>query len=787
MAGNVDPNFGYELELELNQCANVYGQAPCTAVGSPGFECYNCYSTCQDKPNYIVTTGKVNFSADLVRPPPLQSPPPTPATFDPSILGEEISLSADDNGTENMRMGGNGAANWWGTARSTTSKTSGKWVFELQTKLAYASNTSEAAAGFCPASFPADGFPGWTGFAGVSIDNKFNLEYGFYQPDNTTASGHDWTNINDKIMVAIDLDNLTAGWVSGGTYISNWSISGGAWHAVAACDGGSLIANFGANDFTETIPPGFSAWNDSSTGVVPTDSYPCITKPPVLTPTEIKRGDGLAVRGAATITLRDFVATDAPPMGLDPYWETRLTPVTGTFFPRFKSRYPFLQRSKALLYYYTWAVDGTQVMKSVREYVFDTMDGPDPSGTITIKLKDVFSSVEGTNHATPLVDESTLTSNINNNVTSIGISNPGPGWTPTDNIFRIDDEIITYAAFDGTTATGCIRGAYNSTPVKHDAPARTQIVTIYDTENVVDVIYDLLVVQGGMDPRHIPYNNDPGNPDEWDIEKANYLSGHNITMAIPEPRTVGELVKSLCIQCYLHLWFEPTTSKLRLAATNTQLAELDATPISDAVDILAGTTRIKEKRKGMYTQGWVYYDKITPLAANATENFTSLAVETNTELESPEAWGEERRFISLADWLNGAGNIAIVTAQRIIRENTAPRYEVTFDTDNEVTPLLTGEFITLRSDRITRADGTPENLSCQIIKANETIPTVSTRYTATILRVIDPDYTPRFGLIVNVANEGVEYGDALPADRDQWAWIADQNGFNNGDDPYSIL
>ena len=41
------------VAMTVDRCANTYGVAPCTASGAVGTECYNTYSTCQDKPNYI--------------------------------------------------------------------------------------------------------------------------------------------------------------------------------------------------------------------------------------------------------------------------------------------------------------------------------------------------------------------------------------------------------------------------------------------------------------------------------------------------------------------------------------------------------------------------------------------------------------------------------------------------------------------------------------------------------------------------------------------------------------
>jgi hypothetical protein len=58
------------VECDMDFCANVYGNAPCTAsVGVTGAaKCYNTYATCQDKPHFVKITKTYRFcdqNADL--------------------------------------------------------------------------------------------------------------------------------------------------------------------------------------------------------------------------------------------------------------------------------------------------------------------------------------------------------------------------------------------------------------------------------------------------------------------------------------------------------------------------------------------------------------------------------------------------------------------------------------------------------------------------------------------------------------------------------------------------
>jgi len=61
------------LELTVDRCSNVYGSAPCTAAGAAGSECYNTFSTCQDKTNYSKAAQTIKFVSRGVMSPPGES------------------------------------------------------------------------------------------------------------------------------------------------------------------------------------------------------------------------------------------------------------------------------------------------------------------------------------------------------------------------------------------------------------------------------------------------------------------------------------------------------------------------------------------------------------------------------------------------------------------------------------------------------------------------------------------------------------------------------------------
>lgn len=49
------------VEEDLDYCANTFGSAPCTAIGSGDDKCHNTYANCQDRANYVKSTKTYKF------------------------------------------------------------------------------------------------------------------------------------------------------------------------------------------------------------------------------------------------------------------------------------------------------------------------------------------------------------------------------------------------------------------------------------------------------------------------------------------------------------------------------------------------------------------------------------------------------------------------------------------------------------------------------------------------------------------------------------------------------
>jgi hypothetical protein len=157
-------------------------------------------------------------------------------------------------------------ASSWVAARATTSKSTGKWYFEV--------TVSSGATG-------AIGYVGW-GSASAALDNALGIDvYGWgwgnsagpYKGHNGTFTGYGTapaaTNV---IMVALDLDAGKIWWGKNGTWFGSPAgdpgagtnaaysgVSGTLFPMVAPFLTGKITANFGGTPFTYTSPANFGS------------------------------------------------------------------------------------------------------------------------------------------------------------------------------------------------------------------------------------------------------------------------------------------------------------------------------------------------------------------------------------------------------------------------------------------------------------------------------------------------------------------------------------------------
>lgn len=185
------------------------------------------------------------------------APPPATTTWNPADKNANITLSGG-NLTASASVGGDNLV------RSTTSKTAGKWYWEV---------TSDHGGG--------EDSPGGLGTASESLSNyagQTNNSTGWYSSGQGYCGGAafsapGWSPSN-VLGLALDLDSspptLQMHDVTTGSFVLTFQLTGKGdghdlnappWFALADVPGGStVVANFGQTSFAGTPPAGYSAW-----------------------------------------------------------------------------------------------------------------------------------------------------------------------------------------------------------------------------------------------------------------------------------------------------------------------------------------------------------------------------------------------------------------------------------------------------------------------------------------------------------------------------------------------
>ena len=201
----------------------------------------------------------------------------TPAgtmTWNPSDKASDITLSG---GNLTATVGSSATARC--AVRSTVSKTSGKWYWEVTIGAIGSEYVAVGIAktGASLAEYPGGDANGWgywsTGFKANNASVSGSLPYG----DSFTTG--------DVIGVALDLDSGTVKFYKNGASQGEafTGISGTLLAALGGYASAAATVNFGGSAFAHTIPSGFAALNSDSP-VTPGSGTIIVTDPAVNTP-----------------------------------------------------------------------------------------------------------------------------------------------------------------------------------------------------------------------------------------------------------------------------------------------------------------------------------------------------------------------------------------------------------------------------------------------------------------------------------------------------------------------
>lgn len=493
------------------------------------------------------------------------------------------------------------------------------------------------------------------------------------------------------------------------------------------------------------------------------------TSPSTINPTNGNKNiSPLGTRAVANIVFQDAPHSD---MLVDKYrTERTYIPLNnGTFWSKWLVRNPYYQNRPIRIY--EGYVGQTLAEMQVRNYLIDSINGPDTTGKVSVTAKDPLKLTDKQKAQAPLVTAGELNADITTTSTSLVIKNGLTGDYPATGTVRIDDELMTYTGMSESTVsgelfitlTGLTRATDGSIVDAHDADTNVQNCLRYENEFVWDVVYDLLVNYSKVPTSFIPYA-------EWVTEGETWLYAFNVSTLVSQPTGVGELLYELMEQVLFYIWWDERDQLIKLRAIKPYIQS--APLLTDNSNIIADSVNYSTDPKNRVSQVWVYYNQHNrALKVDNEANYKQVEVYADLEAESDDAYGESRIRKVFARWIVGNNQAYSLAVRLLNASKDNPKY-LKFKVDAKDRSIWTADVIDIQNRSMVDFNGNSVIERFQVLSAQEVVSGEVIEYMTQYFSVRGI----RFGFYM--ANDAPQYADATPEQiAGRSAWYANNDGF----------
>lgn len=509
------------------------------------------------------------------------------------------------------------------------------------------------------------------------------------------------------------------------------------------------------------------------------DAIPSVTGTST-SPTELNVGDvdassgPLGKRAQASVTFQDHPTSD---IQLDPYVATRGgTPYQrGTFWTKLKARWPIHKGRKVRIYDgFVGQAIGSMVK---REYLIDSIDGPDSSGRVTLRAVDPLRILDDKTSQAPILSRGELSAAITISQTSITVTGAVLADYPATGTLRIKSELMTYTGrtLSGSiiTFTGITRGTDGSTASAHEIQSRVQTCLRYTDVNAWEVAKSLIQTYAPAAYAFIDLA-------QWSAEATQWLDGFIVSAVISEPTGLNTLLAELCRDAQFFIWWDERQQKILLRAVRPP-SELPA-QWSDDANILADSASVAYKPAERISQIWYYYQP-RDLSKSVTEeeNYRKVRIRIDADSESAREYGEVAVEKIFSRWVRTDAIVTAITTRLLDRYRDTPFY-LTVSVDAKDRTTWVADVVDVSTRLITNVDGLPLNTRYQVISAEETSPGHIAKYVLQSYALTGGGTDVRYGYYM--AADAPIYSLATEVQKATGGWYAGADGLISGDPGY---
>jgi hypothetical protein len=361
---------------------------------------------------------------------------------------------------------------------------------------------------------------------------------------------------------------------------------------------------------------------------------------------------------------------------------------------------------------------------STRQYIIDKISGPTPDGKVTITGKDPLKFADNNRVQFPAPSRAELVGDITAVATSINIEDEdddvkdaydaGQPW------IRIDDETMEVKNITGSnpnytlTVTRGVAPSFYSHPSpaeEHEGEATVQNCYLYDTQEIDDVLYHLLVTVVGLDASFI-------DTTAWQEKIDDGYQSYLLSTLLTEPVGVQDLLKEITELTVL-LWWDEREQLIKLDTLLPSAPQYGL--FTDENTFISGSTSVTRDSSNRLSRVYFYYSHRNPVKElDKAEYFNRIEIDVDADKESADEYDSSRIRNIFTRWIAlPQRSVAGEIVTRTLNEYKVTKDIVTYSIDPKDDDAWTGNTVQLKTRQIVDEFGLEVEKDFRILQVKE--------------------------------------------------------------------
>lgn len=472
--------------------------------------------------------------------------------------------------------------------------------------------------------------------------------------------------------------------------------------------------------------------------------------------TELKSGQGLAIRGGGSFTISDFPG--------DPNLERASAQAIkdqGTFLGKWQIRNVFEGREVRIKKY---RISPNIDLVNDAEITFYLSKGlkSNGNGGFTLSFSDELSRVEFDQAQFPSDDPGSLRLDITDSVTAIPVDSV-TDWLAktTPYVVRIENELMTVISVSNNqTGTAALNVATRGTDIGtpqfttflsktrnevHDSGDEVFLCFSFDDASIVTVLRRILI-NVGMPSSIIPTA-------DWTDEIALWHPNNKVSTIFYQSEDADKVLLSVLQVYMLDMWYDPVAREIMLKAIS-EWQTADAT-LTEGKEIDFDTLKIMDQESLRFSRAFIAFDKKFLTDPEEIGSYGRGAFSINSTLETEAFYGDPKQKRFNNSKIIDKDGADLLCVRYVQRYGLLPRrYEWT--TQERFRTFNVGDVVNVLSPSAQGFDGLPaNNIRAQIIQIQPVFNQVGREYRIKALTYQPASATPGENPVFTI-NSGVE-------------------------------